>query len=74
MSYPYVLINIIWSMRNYSVKDKEDFMASNKIRFDNLDKRGNILSEQRLLKFKLIEKNPLFDEHAKSLMGALIVP
>lgn len=58
--------NIMWSKKDYPIKKIRDFVASHKTK---LAKRGDMLNEKRLIKFQLVEKRFLSDDHIRSMMG-----
>lgn len=64
---PYSIVDIMWSKKDYPIKKIRDFVASHKTK---LAKRGDMLNEKRLIKFQLVEKRFLSDDHIRSMMGA----
>lgn len=64
----------MWSKKDCPMKEMKNFMATHKIRLTNLDKKGDVLSEDRLVKFGLVEEHSLSNEHVRSMMGAFTFP
>lgn len=49
-----------------------NFVASHRTKLARLDKTGDVLSEERLVKSEFVDKHFLSDKHVRSMMGSSV--
>lgn len=54
------------------MKEMRNFVAFHRIKLARLDKTGDMLSEERLVKSEFVDKRSLSDKHVRSMMGSSV--